>query len=126
MITYQDLRAEVGHWTFLPGYTLDVVINEPAVIGDFRLFDMDAAFLVIRSMVPNTHAPADTIAIEARYPIPPIEYFARTGDWRAAFGEWLRWAIHARMTHEADEWLKRDGAMVFNPHADEHVERIGR
>jgi hypothetical protein len=116
-LTYDMLRDELAHWTFLPGWRFGLRVLEPATFGGYlRIIDDEpAAALVIHSRVPDTHNPDEPIDIQACYPMPPLEHWQHGGLER--FRLWLRDMVHDRMRHEADEWLKRDGVMVYDPHA---------
>lgn len=111
-MTLDDLEAELARWTFLPGYSFRLRRNRPAVVDGIRLFDYETAVFEIHSRVPNTYDPTETVDVVAAYPV-PLELLARQPD---SFRSWLQTTVHHRMCHEADEWLKRDGEMIFDPH----------
>lgn len=117
-----EMRDELERWTFMPGWRFELVVNYPAKVGDVRLFFGPSAELRIHSRVPNTYPPHDVINVVATYPV-PVEAIERG---MITFANFLRDMVHDRLVHEGDEWLKRDGVVVFNPHRDEHVERIGK
>lgn len=114
MNSYAELKAELARWTFMPNYRLEMQILTPAVVGGMRMHEHDAAVLIIHSKVLNSRQPDETIDVQAHYPVPPLEFFSRHSGY---FTEWLRYTVHDRVRHEVDEWLKRDGVMVFDPHA---------
>ncbi len=121
-MTIDEMEAELARWTFMPGYRFELVRNRPARVLDadgrpWSLFADDREYVVlrIRSRVPNTYNPDEIIEVQANSPV-PVEMIQRG---HLTFGEWLRHVVHERMIHEADEWLKRDGVMVYDPHARE-------
>jgi hypothetical protein len=118
-VNLDEIEAELGRWSFMPGWTFRLIVLEPAAIDGARLFDRWVAILKITATVPNSYHPDETIKVESSAPV-PVEMFARCPD---AFPEWLRHIVHDRMSHEADEWLKRDGVMVHDPHAKESSKR---
>jgi hypothetical protein len=112
----------------MPDYWLTLRILEPAAIDGYSLFNEAALMLVIHSRVPNTYDPrGEKVDVSATYPLPPLHLFDGPHGMQA-FREFLRRSVHHRMAHEADEWLKRDGVMVWDPHANDQpmVERAGR
>jgi hypothetical protein len=111
-MTLDEMRAELDHWTFMPGWRFELIVDHPARMGDIQLFFHPHAVLRIHSRVPNTYPPHDLIATTATYPVPvePIERGL------ISFATFLREVVHDRLVHEGDEWLKRDGVMVFDPH----------
>ena len=113
-MTLDEIEAELSRWTFMPGYRFVLRRNTPAVIDGIRLFDHDAGILEIHSRVPDSHNPDRQIDVVATYPM-PMNLFMHGPE---QFTRWLRHAVQHRMSHEADEWLKRDGEMVFDPHAN--------
>lgn len=113
-MTLDELEAEIERWTFLPGYDFELKRLQAATIDGMRLSWLrDAAVLMIHSRVPNSYNPAETVKVSATVPVPTMVL-----EGRMPVDQWLRQAVHARMTHEADEWLKRDGVAVFDPHAN--------
>jgi hypothetical protein len=112
-MTLDDLEAELRRWTFLPGYDFELKRLEPASIDGISLpWLKDSAVLLVHSRVPNSHNPTETIKVSSTSPVPFLVL-----EGRMTVGDWLRQVVHARMWHEADEWLKRDGEMIYNPHA---------
>jgi len=118
-VNLAEIEAELARWSFMPGWTFRLMVLEPAVVGGMRLFDRTAAVLRITATVPNSYNPEQTIRVESNAPI-PVELFERHPE---AFPGWLRQIVHDRMCHEADEWLKRDGVMTYDPHAKKRSTR---
>lgn len=67
--------------------------------------------LRIEATVADAYAPDKTTDLGIDSPIPPC---ATEHD----FLTWLRWRLARVAVHESDEWLRRDGAAVFDPHAE--------
>jgi hypothetical protein len=111
----EEARARLARWTFMPHWEFEL-----DAVDLFWAGQDTPAILRIRSYVPNTYNPAEMVSVTASYPLPPLRQF----DGRA-FDAFLRRSVHHRMCHEADEWLRRDGDMIWNPHAHE-IEEIRR
>lgn len=98
--TPDELLAELAHWTFhMPGWTMTARIESPC--GDvslhFRVNTMDTYHPERKAQVGHVRF----------IPVPiPRGYLPHR----------LRDVVHSVIQHEADEWLKHDGAIVFNPH----------
>jgi len=99
----RELREEFEHYSFnMPGYSWELGWV-PATFGaPFIMF-------TIRTMDTYDRVP-HPINIEANIPLPP---FPIPREW---FPHMLQDAIRQAVLHEADEWFKKDGVIVFNPH----------
>jgi hypothetical protein len=118
-VNLDEIEAELARWSFMPGWSFRLMVLEPMIVGGIRLRAHTPAILKIVATVPNSYRPDETIKVESNAPV-PVELFERHPE---AFPGWLRQMVHARMCHEADEWLKRDGVMTYDPHAKERSTR---
>ena len=96
-----QLRAELARFTYKPNVQL-------------RIDGTGEGWAVLRIIVntKNTYRPTEGIEVIHSTPLPSI--IANPDH----FADFLRHCIKAFETHEADEWLRRDGDMLFDPHAD--------
>lgn len=111
---YEMVLREFERWTFrMPGYRWEL---RPPMVGGFDTFGLGT--LVIFVETRNSYRPDEPTTVVSTHPVPATapEMIARCP---AAFHEWLRRCVHATVTHEADEWLRQDGVMVFDPHRSE-------
>lgn len=104
-----DMREELAHWSFLPGWRFELVANPPAVIDGVQLRNLAQVSLLI-------HVPDEQDETTVAYPAPAIDHMDHERA-VAYFGHWLRRAVHDCLHRSADEWLKRDGGAVFNREA---------
>ena len=114
-MTLDEMRAELDHWTFMPGWRFELVEEQLDVAHPCRVIHDQHAVLRIRSLMPNTYPPHELIDTAATYPV-PVEAIERG---HITFANYLREMVHDRLVHEGDEWLKRDGVAVFDPHREE-------
>lgn len=112
----EQIRRELARYSFLPGWRFELLEPDPlpGAMGHLDAVGYGGA-VRIHSRVPNSYPPHDMIGVVATHPLPP---------WRMledpeAFAKWLRIVVHDRMTHEADEWLRRAGELLFDPHRGE-------
>lgn len=107
------LRGELERYTYKPNFTLEMVH-----IATDRWYD---AYLCGTFRAPDSrHTPLDapdnwpTIALNFTVAVPvPL------GDDRDSemFAVWLRSVLRRVEEHESDEWLRRDGELINDPHS---------
>ncbi len=99
--TADQLRQFLTRITYKPGSSFRV--------SDSYL-DVGAIELILEMRVPNTHPPHDVVSIRT----------GRIVDWPPVserdFLDLVRAVVHQFELHEADEWLRLDGKIAFNPH----------
>lgn len=102
-------RAErlLGRVTYRPGMRLEV--HQDVMHG--------ALTLVTTRMVENTYQPGQMIRVNTMDPIPG--FLVAHDGMEDHFYRWLRETIHRIEMHEADEFLRIDGVMRWNPHAND-------
>lgn len=108
--TPAQLQAEFARWAFTPP-GIELKLHTRAD-GALPYAYEAAAVLRILIRTRNTYRPEDptedVVTHATQIPLPmPREYWPH----------FLRQSIHAAVCHEADEWLRRDGIMLFDPHA---------
>lgn len=104
------LEQHFKRFTFnMPGWTMELHPMPYGVALSFGSFE--CARLLLRAKVRDTYNPDSTALVEVGHPnvirLPlPVEALAHE----------IRKAIHRAMCHEADEWLREDGVIIFDPH----------
>jgi hypothetical protein len=104
------LRTWAEEFTYKPNVQIRITSYD-AVAG--------RASLLLVFHVEDTYRPGTWGDVGHSYVIP----WLMTPD-RDEFAAWLRSCVHKAECHEADECLKRNGEMIFDPHAP--PTRIGR
>jgi hypothetical protein len=110
LVTYDWLVAEVARWRFMPDWTLEV--RPPYTWPSGWMADMSAGVLLIRARVRDSRHPDNPDPVVVEQPVPVPGHLSRE-----QFPHWLHHAVRDAIVHEADEWLQRDGVIVFDPHA---------
>lgn len=75
-------------------------------------FNKTVPLLRIAMDVPDSKPPHNITQVESSRLLP---YSEMSED---QFSFYLRGFIFYMMRHEADEWLRRDGELLFDPHAE--------
>jgi hypothetical protein len=112
---FQDL---VGRITYKPGYRL-------RVLDDLSGRQGMGCVLSIQFRQPNTYRPAEVIELAQNFHVPAwlLERWgelaeARPDEARMRMMRYVRKALGWHELHERDEWIRVDGTMVFDPHAE--------
>lgn len=108
--------AQLHHWlsriTYKPGWTMRLVDPSPgedAAVGTIG-YEYRNLVLVVEVPTADSRNPGQQVVVTHRQPVPP--FFEGWHD----FVRWVRYELHATEIHEADEWIRVDGEMVFDPH----------
>ena len=99
LLSTQVLRAHLAKLTYKPGWAFEVY--------DGR---WEGQHVVIRVDVPDTFNPGETVTLDVHSMLPPMRSTHQ-------FEEWIAWRLARLEVHEMREFLKRDGRVIFNPHA---------
>jgi hypothetical protein len=99
VLTVQQIRAEVAKLRYRPGWFFAV---------EERGFE-DPWLRMLATGVMNAYDPQSTIDLGIDSPIPPM---ANTDQ----LYRWLMWRLERVESHEAREWFRIDGAVLFDPH----------
>jgi hypothetical protein len=101
MLSTADLQAELERVSYKPGW-------------EFRAYDgaWHGQHLQIRCEVENTYRPGETVPLDI--------HVVLVGGFEspAQFHRWLLKRIVEAEVHEAREFFKVDGQIVFDPHVD--------
>lgn len=98
MLSVAELAAHLRRITYKPGWKLSV--REGGWEGThFRLV----------ATLPNSYG-AGRITIGVDSMVPPMESVEQ-------FERWIAWRLGRIEVHEMREFLKRDGEVIFDPHA---------
>lgn len=108
--TWEELRDLVERrMSWRPDTRLELWIDGE---GDF-LRDPYAIALLVQMKVPDTYDPAHRVTLVThRRPL-----FIHLPAPEEGVIRQIRHELHAVDMHESDEWIKVDGAMLFDPHA---------
>lgn len=95
------LRNQIARYTYRPGWTLELTTDEGHPV------------LIVRYPAIDSRDPSQERMFRAHRPV---------NKWidsdPALFAEWLKAALLDVERHEFDEWFRRDGQLVDDPHAD--------
>lgn len=97
MLTFEDIDEEIGHYTYRPNWTMTVHLRSEGIL------------LHIRAEVRNSYNIAESVVLKINSWLPEF-------DNRAQFSRWLKWRLCLIEIHECQEWFKRDGVAVYDPH----------
>jgi hypothetical protein len=98
-LTFAQVRAEVAKLVYRPGWTFTV---------EERGFE-DPWLRILATGVMDAYDPACTLDLGIDSPIPPMADVD-------ALHRWLIWRLERVESHEAREWFRVDGVVLFDPH----------
>lgn len=99
MLSTEQIRAHLATLTYLPGWKFDVYEGR-----------WEGPHLVIRTIVEDSYHPGEKQHLDVHTPLPPIP----DTNYLEVF---LQWRLNRIATHEAREFLRKDGRPIFDPHA---------
>lgn len=105
----EHLRKELARYTYRANWALSI---EPNGAGSLEL--------VVRMTAIDSRNPGRGIVVSSGQPVPPIlcgRQWDAGHSWQHEFERWLRRALDKVERHEAQEWFRRDGELVDDPHA---------
>lgn len=100
VLTIAETQAHLAKLTYKPGWSFS------AYEGLF-----EGHHIVIRTNVEDSYHPGEKVTLDIRSPLPPFQDILD-------LEHWLIWRLSIIETHEAREWLQKDGKPIFDPHAD--------
>lgn len=100
MLTYEEMKTELSKYTFFDGWRFTLWNRE-----------REGVLLYIEAEVINSYKPDEMTKLRICTWVPPMIT-------KAEFTRWLFWRLKQAVIHEAMEWFKRDGQVVYDPHAD--------
>jgi hypothetical protein len=100
VLTTAEIQAHLARVSYKPGWS-------------FEAYDgrWEGQHLVIRTEVPDTYEPGALVVLDVHSMLPPMRD-------TLALEEWLAWRLGRLEVHEMREFLKVDGAVLFDPHAE--------
>lgn len=104
-LDFEQLEERLASFSYKPDWTM---ILHP--LGHYP-----GSFLLISFETEDAYHPGRRTTIGIRSGLPPIEFFRDHN----AFDQWLLSRVLVAERHEAQEWLKCDGVMIFDPHKEE-------
>jgi hypothetical protein len=105
MSAFDELRAELTHWTHKPGYQFDI---EPE-------FGTAQPMLALTITMADSRSPGHQIRVAFAIALPP--HVTRHID-PTLFGAAMLRLLDEAERHETREWLRRDGVLWDDPHAE--------
>lgn len=99
-LTTAEIQKHVARITYKPGWTFEVYDGH-----------WEGQHLVIRTEVADTYNPGITTILDVHTKIPPLED-------EDQLEKFLAWRLGRLEMHEMREFLKRDGKIIFDPHAE--------
>lgn len=100
------MERELARFTYKPGWRLQLV-DAAEFFREQRAYHLIVSYKAQDSRTPD--GPETLIRVNVS--VPP--YIDEEPD---AFAHWLIEAVSEIERHEAREWLRRDGIMLFDPH----------
>jgi hypothetical protein len=97
-LTFAQVKAEVAKVVYRPGWTFTV---------EERGFE--DPWLRVIAPVMNAYRPEELVDLGIDSPIPPMADVD-------ALHRWLIWRLERVESHEAREWFRVDGVVLFDPH----------
>lgn len=104
----QWLRDQLARYTYRPGWTLTLATEPMGVYGQYD------PYLLVEWVDRDSRNPDRIIRLKYTTVIPAIIAVQRHDH---IFAEWLAQALIQVETHESREWLRRDGQIYNDPHA---------
>lgn len=99
------LQQQLARYTYKPGWTLEI-----------RNDVQRGPMLRIGYTAPDSRGTDIPVPVSGRFPIPPafVEMPSEIGE--QEFGAWLGYVLMEAERHESQEWLRRDGTILNDPH----------
>lgn len=97
-LSADEVGREVARFTYRPGWHLSTFVDP---------FE-GVVFRVVADVV-NAYSPTKTVELRINSRMPPMP----SADYVA---QWILWRVSMIELHEAREYLRRDGEMIFDPH----------
>lgn len=105
MSDLESLRAELARFTYRAGWNLTIDgSGNPRYGGVFTL--------TVDYETPDAHHPDRPVRVVARRTVPDLAIMVED-----SFTVWLQSVLFDVELHESREWLRRDGVLVQDPHA---------
>jgi hypothetical protein len=93
-----DLRRIFAGFSYRPGWAFFVWLHP-----------QEGLHVTIEADVDNAYDPGASVHLNIHSPLPPFRN-------EQAVEDWLLWRLTRIETHEASEFLRRDGRQIRNPH----------
>jgi hypothetical protein len=106
VLTVQEIRFLLGNVTHKPGWEFEIHESE-----------FEGPFIRILIAVEDSYNPGETVTLGINTFMPPIP----DKDYLLT---WLRWRIDRIESHETREFLKCNGEVVWDPHAEGEPYRV--
>lgn len=100
MLTMAEIQRHLRLLSYKPGWSFEAYEGR-----------WEGHHLVIRTEVEDTYRPGSTTVLDVHSMLPPMR---DTG----ALEEWIAWRLARIEVHECREFFKRDGQVIFDPHAE--------
>jgi hypothetical protein len=100
MLSTAELQAHLERLTYRRGWFLRIYEGR-----------FEGHHIVIQAELEDSFNPGRMVVLDVHSMLPPM----RDTD---QLEEWIAWRLARMEVHECREWLKRDGAPIFDPHAE--------
>lgn len=98
MLTTEQIRAEMARVSYRPGWQMTV-----------EEYGFEDPWVRIVCDVPDAYQPGAIITLGIESPLPPMVD-------ATALHRWMVWRLARIEEHEAREFYRVDGSIVFDPH----------
>jgi hypothetical protein len=108
VLTVPEIEAHLARLSYRPGWSWELHVDEWE--GPYVRFLVD---------VEDTYQPGSVTTLGINSWLPPMESTLQ-------LERWMWWRLDRIERHECREFLKRDGTVIFNPHATENGGKANR
>lgn len=105
---FNRLEAELARWTYKPGWTFE--LERPPPHDSFAV-----GSIVVRYQALDSRGSGETIPIVVRW---AVDVYLLQDEHEQVFQRWLQARVLDAERHESREWLRRDGGIFDDPHAE--------
>lgn len=121
------LEKELKRYTYRPGWSFHIrrPFNNYDIFGDGKSFTFygSGPVLVMQAYVTNSYPPHEKIKVTATRPVPYLfddkAPVLTEAEREREFAHWFAEAVLEIERHEMQEWLRRDGELVDDPHKND-------
>jgi hypothetical protein len=98
-LSTDQIRQHLERLTYKPGWSFRVYTGR-----------FEGQHVTIETTVPNTYHEGKTVTLRIESALPPMRD-------TQALEDWLAWRVIRIESHEAREFLRKDGLPIYDPHA---------
>lgn len=114
----EKLREELARYSYRPNWALSIVpkvsFSPGCTVATITGYELSVVMRVVNSRDGETE-----IEVPSGQPVPAdLLHYCDCRHWKTEFSNWLTQCIRKLEIHESREWLRRDGKLTSDPHAD--------